>query len=44
MPRIASQGDAAVLVWTSPEVRGGMVRGVLLREGTGDSPAKLVTP
>jgi hypothetical protein len=34
MPRIATAGDVAVLVWTSPEVRGGKVRGVLLRERT----------
>jgi hypothetical protein len=32
MPRMASHGNAAVLVWTSPEVRGGKVRGALLRE------------
>lgn len=36
MPRIASHGKAAILVWTSPEVRGGKVRGVLLR-ASGDT-------
>jgi hypothetical protein len=31
MPRLASQRDRALVVWTSPEVRGGKVRGALLR-------------
>ena len=33
MPRMASHGDGAILVWTSPEARGGKVRGVLMRAG-----------
>ena len=39
MPRMASHGDAAILVWTSPEARGGKVRGVLLRAGGGEARA-----
>jgi len=35
MPRMASHGHAAILVWTSPEARGGKVRGVLLRDADG---------
>jgi hypothetical protein len=35
MPRMASHGTSAILVWTSPERRGGTVRGVLLRPGGG---------
>lgn len=47
MPRMASHRDAAILVWTSPEVRGGKVRGVLLRAGGGDAAdadASVVAP
>jgi Spy/CpxP family protein refolding chaperone len=40
MPRMASHGDAAILVWTSPEVRGGKVRGVLLRDAAASTAAK----
>ena len=32
MPRMAGHGDSAVLVWTSPDVPGAKVRGVLLRD------------
>jgi len=39
-PRIASQRNAAVLVWTSPDVRGGKVRGVLLRQRPTDAPTQ----
>lgn len=39
MPRLAASGDVAVLVWTSPEVRGGKVRGALLRDAGAAAPA-----
>lgn len=37
-PRLASNRDTAILVWTSPEVRLGKVRGVLLRTATRARP------
>lgn len=43
MPRMASHDGLALLAWTSPEVRGGKIRGVLLRarEQVATAPAWL---